>query len=515
MTNSAGIGMAARRASGGDGATAAQPCGTGRSRVFLRAGGTSVVQRDGGHGIGGACRDAARQPVFGGAGVAPGDAAQVAPPGRMERLRAFLHAGAALVVPGDGGRGIGGACRDSGGLRAVLQAGAALGGGASKAGSGRATAQRGPGRLRALLIVGAAVAALGGCAQGTGIAWPGAGGGQAAPAAAPRPAPDQRGVISFPSFQVVVARMGETASSIGQRLGIDGGRLASHNAVDPNAQLGQGAVLTLPGGPGGSVQVRDPFAGQGVRPYDIPGGGAAGTAAAGAAAAPAPAAAGPDPRQHQVQAGETAWSIARRYGVTVADLASWNGLPADMAIRTGQRLTIPAAGARPGAQGITAPGAGSPTPRPPSAADALPDETTTPPASRQAAAAPAGPDLGATRTSASSRGHFTMPATGPIARAYRKGSNDGIDIQADPGSTVKAAAGGTVAAVTRDTNGMPIVVIRHQGELMTVYTGIDALSVAKGDTVTAGQAIGKARPNGLVHFEVRQGFDSVDPADYL
>ena len=371
-----------------------------------------------------------------------------------------------------------------------------------------------------LLVAGAALAALGGCAGGPGggYAIPGFGGipglsmgggqQQAAPAA-PRPAPDQRGVISFPSFQVVVAKAGETASSIGKRLGIDGTRLASHNAVDPNARLGQGAALTLPGGAGGSVQVTDPFAGQGVRPYDIPGGTATATALATPAA---PAVAGVDPRQHRVAAGETAWSIARKYGVSVTDLASWNGLPANMAIRSGQLLTIPVAGAAPGTQVVTAPGAGSPTPRPPSAATALPAQTTTPPAAQTAAA---GPDLGATRTAASSRGHFTMPASGTIARAYKKGSNEGIDIRTDPGSNVKAASGGTVAAITRDTNGTPIVVIRHQGDLMTVYTGVDALSVSKGDTVTAGQAIGKAHANGLVHFEVRQGFESVDPADYL
>lgn len=371
-----------------------------------------------------------------------------------------------------------------------------------------------------LLVAGAALAALGGCAAGPGggYAIPGFGGipgfsiggapqPTAAPAA-PRPAPDQRGVISFPSFQVVVAKAGETAASIGQRLGIDGTRLARHNAVDPDARLGQGAALTLPGGPGGSVQVTDPFAGQGVRPYDIPGGTTAATPAA-----PAPAVAGVNPRQHRVAAGETAWSIARRYGVAVGDLASWNGLPADMSIRSGQLLTIPVAGAAPGAQAaVTAPGAGSPTPRPPSAATALPNQTTTPPAARTAAA---GPDLGATRTAASSRGHFTMPANGTIARAYKKGSNEGIDIKAEPGSSIKAASGGTVAAITHDTNGMPIVVIRHQGDLMTVYAGVDALNVSKGDTVSAGQAIGKTRPSGVVHFEVRQGFESVDPADYL
>lgn len=335
---------------------------------------------------------------------------------------------------------------------------------------------------------------------------------QAPGQAMPRPAADQRGVISFPSFQLVVAKLGDTASSIGQRLGIDGKKLASHNAVDADAPLGQGAVLTLPGGPRGSVQVTDPFAGQGVRPYGAP---PAGQARTDTGAAPASTSTGTEPRQHRVVSGETAWSISRKYGVTVADLASWNGLPDNMTIRMGQILTIPASGTPAAAPSVTVPGSGSPTPKPPSAATALPTEDARPAsADRTASAAPA-PDLGATRTAASSGGRLAMPASGVIARAYKKGVNDGIDIRAEPGSPVKAAAGGTVAAITRDTQGIPIVVIRHQGDLMTVYAGLDQLSVAKGDTVSAGQAIGNTRPGGMLHFEVRQGFESVDPAGYL
>lgn len=363
------------------------------------------------------------------------------------------------------------------------------------------------------ILVGVAAFSLSGCVQnpngGFGLAMPGFGASQQAQATAqPRPAPDQRGVISFPSFQVVVAQAGETARSIGTRLGINGGQLAQHNAIDGNTQLRKGEVLTLPGGKGGSVQVTDPFAGQGVKKRGqldpqptsaAPSQGSATTA---------------NPQQHRVVAGETAWSISRKYGVSIQDLASWNGLPGDMTIRTGQLLTIPVgSNTATGAQKVTAPGSGSPTPRPPSSATPLPDEATQP-ASKTAAPAQ-GPDLGATRTAASSRGHFAMPTSGPIARAYKKGSNDGIDIKAEPGSPVKAAASGTVAAITRDTNGVPIVVIRHQGDLMTVYTRLDNLTVSKGDTVTAGQSIGKADPNGLVHFEIRKGYESVDPADYL
>lgn len=338
---------------------------------------------------------------------------------------------------------------------------------------------------------------------------------EAASRAAPRPQPDSRGVITFPDYQVAVARQGDTPATVAARIGLNAEELARHNALQSNAPLQPGAVLALPRRVAGSIAagaaaggttglVTDPFAGQAS-------GRNAGQGAGQAAAATPPAA---QPREHVVVSGETAWSIARKYGITVQDLASWNGLPGDMALRVGQRLMIPQAGQTPPANATaTAPGQGSPTPRPPSAAEPLPEERTT------AAATPApvtpAPDLGATRTTASGGGRFQMPVSGSIIRLYEKGRNDGIDIAADAGAPVKAAGGGTVAAITRDTAGVPIVVVRHEGDLMTVYTGLDGLDVAKGDQVSAGQAIGKAGSGGFVHFEVRRGFDSVNPEDYL
>lgn len=329
---------------------------------------------------------------------------------------------------------------------------------------------------------------------------------EAAGRAAPRPQPDSRGVISFGNSQVVIARKDDTPATIAARLGLSGDELARHNALPVSAVLEPGAMLVLPRqvAVGGAVSntasntgtVSDPFAGQQ------------------SAATPAPAATGLKPSQHVVMAGETAWSIARKYDVRVEDLAAWNGLPADMAVHTGRRLIIPVAGQpAPATTGSTAPGDGSPTPRPPSASQPLPAEKTT--AAAEPAPKTSAPDLGATRTAASGTGKFRMPVSGAIIRVYEKGRNEGIDIAAPAGTPVIASGSGTVAAVTKDTNGVPIIVIRHDGGLMTVYTGLGALSVAKGDQVRAGQEIGKAGQAGFVHFEFRQGFDSVDPEKYL
>ncbi|MCQ0970694.1 LysM peptidoglycan-binding domain-containing protein [Paracoccus sp. TK19116] len=330
----------------------------------------------------------------------------------------------------------------------------------------------------------------------------------AAGRAAPRPAPDARGVITFPNAQVAVARQGDSVATIAARLGIGAAELASHNAIDANAVLQEGAIVALPRripagapGPSGQVsttgQVTDPFAGQS------------------AASAPAAGTSSATPREHVVQPGETAWSIARRYSVGINDLAAWNGLPDNMAIRTGQRLLVPVPGQQPPSetQAVSAPGTGTRTPQPPSAARPLPEETTQPastPVER-----PDGPDLGDTRTAASGSGQLRMPVNGAIIRPYEKGRNEGIDISAPQGTSVSAAGAGRVAAITRDTDGVPIVVIRHDGDLMTVYAGLNDLTVAKGDSVTSGQKLGTATAAGVVHFEVRRGFDSTDPEAFF
>ena len=112
---------------------------------------------------------------------------------------------------------------------------------------------------------------------------------------------------------------------------------------------------------------------------------------------------------------------------------------------------------------------------------------------------------------------FAMPVSGSIIRGYSKGKNDGIDIGAAAGTPVKAASDGTVAAVTKDTTGTPIIVLRHADGILTVYAGVDGLKVAKGDKVSKGQTIAvvRAAATSFVHFEVRKGVDSLDPLPYV
>jgi murein DD-endopeptidase MepM/ murein hydrolase activator NlpD len=226
---------------------------------------------------------------------------------------------------------------------------------------------------------------------------------------------------------------------------------------------------------------------------------------------------------HRVARGETAFQIARLYDVPVAALGEWNGLGSDLTVREGQQLLIPVAGATPPSPAVTSPavtspGAGSRTPTPPSAVAPLPEVDATPQTPATAPAAPPAPDIGEQTTpSPATSAPFIYPVQGSIIREYNPGRNEGIDIGVPTGTSVKAAANGTIAAITQNTNGAQIIVVRHTGNILTVYVNVDDLSVAKDDTVTQGQSIAKVAEGSpsFLHFEVRDGLESVDPADYL
>lgn len=352
-----------------------------------------------------------------------------------------------------------------------------------------------------------------------------------------RPRPDDRGIISYPNYQVAVARSGDTVRSIGQRLGQDATTLGRFNGIDPDTTLRAGELIALP------TRVAEPSPATGaattgpIRPVDVAAVAttaldrAESSAPATTTAAPAPAATTPrsqpapvvregvEPIRHKVARGETVFSISRRYGVPVSNIAEWNSLTADLAVREGQFLLIPQGGTpAPRSSAVTEPGAGSPTPVPPSATAALPDET--PEAALPPAATPEAPDLGE-QTAASapqtSTARLAMPVQGPIIREYAPGRNEGIDIAVAAGTNVVAADSGTVAAVTRDTNGVAIVVLRHSGNLLTVYTNLEELRVSKNDSVRRGQTLGRvgAGDPSFVHFEVRRGLQSANPAEFL
>lgn len=212
-------------------------------------------------------------------------------------------------------------------------------------------------------------------------------------------------------------------------------------------------------------------------------------------------------RFHIVATGETGIAIARAYGIAWNRIVDSNDLAEPYFLRVGQRLLLPAA---------TTGGAAAMTPEARAAAFQIDiDDLVTGSAPAQVGAQ--APLPSPSTATASTR--FVWPLTGTITRRFGPQgsgqSNQGIDIAAVPGAGVRAASSGTVAYVG---NGVPgyggLILVRHDGGWISAYGRVATAVVAKGDSVSADQLIGKSAGEPL-HFELRRARVPVDPAKYL
>jgi murein DD-endopeptidase MepM/ murein hydrolase activator NlpD len=128
-----------------------------------------------------------------------------------------------------------------------------------------------------------------------------------------------------------------------------------------------------------------------------------------------------------------------------------------------------------------------------------------------------------------SAGMFSWPVTGTITSPFGWRSNpfggapefhQGLDIAAPTGTTVTAAAGGTVIMAQWYGGYGNYILIDHGGGYSTGYGHLSAIYVSTGQSVQRGQAIGAVGSTGQstgphLHFEVRIAGKPVDPAPRL
>jgi len=182
---------------------------------------------------------------------------------------------------------------------------------------------------------------------------------------------------------------------------------------------------------------------------------------------------------HLVQPGETMWEISRMYRVEVADLAARNGQTDADRILAGQRLIIPCRDTGQGARWT---------------------------ASRGLVAGP-----------------FSWPLVGAITSTFgmREGRpHEGIDIAAEEGTPIRAAASGRVVfAGPRGTYGLAVI-IEHGGGLSTLYAHCSRIMVEVGDSVGTSTVIALAGNTGNsrgphLHLEVLKNGVPLDPLALL
>lgn len=302
-----------------------------------------------------------------------------------------------------------------------------------------------------------------------------------------RPAADENGVITYPNYQIAVAKSYDTVRLMANRVGIPVEKLAKYNGLKPEARLREGEILAIPTGEilssTGAIEDIATFA------LDS------------APSSSSRVQLGDEPVRHTVRSGETTQSIALMYNVSVTELSSWNGLGPDLAVRDGQQLLIP-----------TTNNIAKVSPTKDLSINSVQPEAT----NTQEIPSEIRPDQNKIKVTL---GKMMKPVNGEIIRSFsnKSGGSEGIDYRATKGTKVKAAAKGTVALVSQSVGDTTIVLLRHENNLYTVYSNITDVKLKKDTNVEAGQTIGvvaSGEPS-FVHFEVRKGTQAVDPTPYL
>ena len=210
--------------------------------------------------------------------------------------------------------------------------------------------------------------------------------------------------------------------------------------------------------------------------------------------------------KHKVETGETIYSIARLYNASVTSLAKLNKLDAEFTIYVGQNIIVPIAQNK-----------------------IKPQRDNKKLTSKNVIVNKKNSleSLSNKKNDVIAKNTFIMPVKGKIINEYNPNSgkqkNQGIDIEVTPGSPVLAAASGTVALITDNTQNFgKIILIRHQNNLISIYGRVAKVLVGKNEIVTKGQKIGSmaektndAKNEVILHFELRKGTKSVNPKNYF
>jgi murein DD-endopeptidase MepM/ murein hydrolase activator NlpD len=187
-----------------------------------------------------------------------------------------------------------------------------------------------------------------------------------------------------------------------------------------------------------------------------------------------------------VSPGETLDDIARRAGVPAEDILELNGLDDAAQVQAGRLLFV----------------------------------LTAAPAATQPPAPPAPEEKGARPTLRWPLTTIRIVVGSPFGARWGK-PHEGIDLPAPIGTPVFAAADGRVVYAGSGIRGYGnLVVLKHPGDLLTVYAHNSVLLVSQGQAVRAGDRIALVGQSGHatgphLHFEVRTGQIPRDPMSYL
>ena len=236
---------------------------------------------------------------------------------------------------------------------------------------------------------------------------------------------------------------------------------------------------------------------------------------------------------HQVESGESLYTIARRYNVTAQAIIQANGFTSPDKIYVGQKIVIPGRADLLAAKGPARPVVGDDNSAAPIEVASVETNAATPiasremiepaPAATETAAAPVNGPLvqPAVEPTLSGADKFRWPVSGRVITDFANSKATGINIEAPEGAAIRAAENGQVIYVGNGVEGYGnLVLIRHPNGYVSAYAHLKSTSVNKGDSVSRGDSIGAVGMTGSVsrpqlHFELRKGATPVDPIPLL
>ena len=191
-----------------------------------------------------------------------------------------------------------------------------------------------------------------------------------------------------------------------------------------------------------------------------------------------------------------------------------------------ETLRTPESGAPRGGAATTAPRSTAqpmPEPRLESRGDSrIPPLATpsSPAAAGSSASVNSGPSTTASAASAESQTNWVWPAAGRVLQSFEPGKTKGMTLSGTLGDPIIAVADGKVIFSGQGPRGYGnLIIIKHPGDLLSVYAHNRAVLVKEGASVVRGQRIAELgdtdsdRPK--LHFEVRRQGRPIDPIQLL
>lgn len=238
----------------------------------------------------------------------------------------------------------------------------------------------------------------------------------------------------------------------------------------------------------------------------------------------------PPPREYTVQRGDSISDISLLFNVNGGEVIQLNRLQSPYVLRVGQVLRLPSTIPEEKPKSVRLAQPNSPV-----AKESLPQSKPKPvvetkvqdgvpmPGTKPRAVTTISKVTTQAPKRASSK--FLKPVPGRVVSGFgsKKSGlrNDGINISAARGTSVKAAENGVVVYAGNALKGSGnLILVRHANNWMTAYAHLDRINVTKGQTVSRGSVIGKVGSTGSVsepqlHFEVRKGTSAVNPIEYM